>query len=105
MAGLTHTLHKISKTICKERCQETDSKAVYFSTGWGIMPHIQGYISITGKMNICVLPWVSQSPDLNPSERLWDHLGKVVDEIRPTSLPDLKQKLSAAWESIEPEIT
>ena len=56
-------------------------------------------------MNICVLPWASQSPDLNPSERLWDHLEKVVDEIRPTSLPDLKQKLSAAWESIEPEIT
>ena len=102
MAGLTHTLHKI---ICKERCQETDWKAVYFSTGWGTIPHIQGYISITGKMNICVLPWASQSPDLNPSERLWDHLGKVVDEMHPTSLPDLKQKLSAAWESIEPEIT
>ena len=57
------------------------------------------------KMNICVLPWTSQSPDLNPIEHLWDHLGKVVDEMRPTSIPDLKQKLSAAWESIEPAVT
>ena len=57
------------------------------------------------KMNICVLPWAAQSPDLNPIEHLWDHLGKVVDEMRPTSLADLKQKLSAAWESIKPEVT
>lgn len=57
------------------------------------------------KMNICVLPWVAQSPDLNPIEHLWDHLGKVVDEMRPTSLTDLKEKLSDAWESIPPEVT
>lgn len=56
------------------------------------------------KMNICVLPWVAQSPDLNPIEHLWDHLGKVVDEMRPTSLPDLKEKLFAAWKSIQPEV-
>lgn len=57
------------------------------------------------KMNICVLPWVAQSPDLNPIEHLWDHLGKVVDEMRPTSLPDLKEKLFTAWESIQPEVS
>ena len=57
------------------------------------------------KMNICVLPWVAQSPDLNPIEHLWDHLGRVVDEMRPTSLPDLKDKLFSAWESITPIVT
>lgn len=57
------------------------------------------------KMNICVVPLAAQSPDLNPIEHLWDHLGKVVDEMRPTSLADLKQKLSAAWESIKSDVT
>ena len=57
------------------------------------------------KMNICVMPWVAQSPDLNPIEHLWDHLGRIVDEMRPTSLPDLKNKLFSAWESISPKVT
>ena len=57
------------------------------------------------KMNICVLPWVAQSPDLNPIEHLWDHLGRAVDEMRPTSLADLKDKLFSAWNSIAPEVT
>jgi len=56
------------------------------------------------KIDIRVLPWVAQSPDLNPIEHMWDHLGKVVDEMRPTSLPDLKEKRFAAWESIQPEL-
>ena len=57
------------------------------------------------KINICVLPWVAQSPDLNPIEHLWDHLGRVIDEMRPTSLVDLKDKLFSAWKSITPEVT
>ena len=57
------------------------------------------------KMNICVLPWVAQGPDLNPIEHLWDHLGRVIDEMRPTSLVDLKDKLFSAWKSITPEVT
>ena len=57
------------------------------------------------KMNICVLPWVAQIPDLNPIEHLWHHLGRVVDEMCPTSLQDLKDKLFSAWEGIQPEIT
>ena len=55
--------------------------------------------------NICVLPWVAQSPDLNPIEHLWDQLAKKVDEMRPTSLPDLKEKIYSSWESIPPEVT
>lgn len=57
------------------------------------------------KMNIRVLPCVTQSPELNPIEHLWNHLGRVIDEMRPTSIVDLKDKLFLAWKSIAPKVT
>ena len=56
-------------------------------------------------MNITVQSWVAQSPDLNPIEHLWDYLGRVVNEMCPTSFPDLKDNLFSVWKGIQPEIT
>ena len=57
------------------------------------------------KANICVLPRVAQSPDLNPTEHLWNHLANKLDEMRPTSLQDLKEKIFSAWERIHPDFS
>ena len=51
------------------------------------MPHSEGSAFYLGL----------QSPDLNHIEHLWDHLGKVVDEMRPTLLPDLKEPHGKAY--------
>ena len=52
--------------------------------------------------NIPVLPWVGQSPDLNPIEHLWDHLDRQVRRQIP--LPKNKNELIIAvkeeWQNI-----
>ncbi|GFU57186.1 transposable element Tcb2 transposase [Trichonephila clavipes] len=40
---------------------------------------------------VTTLPWISQSPDLSPIERIWDHLGWRVGH--PTSLNELEASL------------
>jgi transposase len=55
--------------------------------------------------SIQVLDWVSQSPDLNPIENLWDHLDRQIRKRKP--LPVSKQELINAaqeeWANISVE--
>ena len=52
--------------------------------------------------NIIVLPWPSQSPDLNPIDYLWNHLDKRVRQRQPPpqTLDQLDQMLQQEWQTI-----
>lgn len=49
-----------------------------------------------------VLPWPSQSADLNPIEDIWSYLKVQIGlrEHRPTSIHDLRQVVLEEWEKI-----
>ncbi|CDQ99646.1 unnamed protein product [Oncorhynchus mykiss] len=49
-----------------------------------------------------VLEWPSQSPDLNPIEKLWEELKKHVRTRRPTNLTQLDQLCQEEWAKIHP---
>ncbi len=49
---------------------------------------------------IKVLPWPSQSPDLNPIENLWDELKRRVHKRRPQNLKDLERFCTEEWSQI-----
>lgn len=55
--------------------------------------------------NVEVLPWPSQSPDLNPIEHLWNEVERRLRQLpeRPTSKEDLWDKLQHVWNRIEPD--
>src|SRR4029434_10925078 len=49
---------------------------------------------------IKVLPWASQSPDLNPIENVWDELKRRVHKCRPRNLKDLERYCMEEWSHI-----
>lgn len=53
--------------------------------------------------DVNVLPWPSQSPDLNPIEHLWNEVERRLRQLpqRPTSKEDLWIKLQEVWNRIE----
>ena len=46
------------------------------------------------------MTWPPQSPDLNPSEMVWDKLDCRVTEMQPTSAQHLWELLQDCWKSI-----
>ncbi|GFR58202.1 transposable element Tcb1 transposase [Elysia marginata] len=52
--------------------------------------------------NVQVLPWPALSPDLNPSEYLWDYFQRRLDcqDHRPQNADDLEHSLRRHWKSI-----
>ena len=50
-----------------------------------------------------MLPWPSQSPDLNPIENLLCVVDKKVKAAAPTNLDQLEKVLEMAWSSIPQE--
>jgi len=44
-------------------------------------------------------PWPGNSPDLNPIENAWDHLKTKLEELKPSSITDLKMKINEVWEN------
>ena len=56
-------------------------------------------IWFTGR-RIKVLPWPSQSSDLNPTENLWDELKRKVHKRRPWNLKDLEKSCMEEWSQI-----
>jgi len=49
---------------------------------------------------ITSLPWPSRSPDLNPIEHLWDHLGRQLQEHPVENLQQLRERLVQEWDAI-----
>jgi hypothetical protein len=53
------------------------------------------------------MDWPAQSPDLNPTEHLWDELERWLCSRpqRPTSLTALATALQEEWAAIPPEMS
>ena len=53
-----------------------------------------------------VLPWPSQSPDLNPIEHLWDEVGRRLRKLTvlPTSPNDLWEQFETVWNEIPVDV-
>lgn len=55
--------------------------------------------------NIDVLRWVSQSPDLNPIENLWNHVKKeIAKRDKPSNKENLWEIVQEVWNSIPIEV-
>uniref|UniRef100_A0AAZ3NY09 Tc1-like transposase DDE domain-containing protein n=1 Tax=Oncorhynchus tshawytscha TaxID=74940 RepID=A0AAZ3NY09_ONCTS len=52
---------------------------------------------------ICLLEWLSQSPDLSPIEMLWHDLKRTVHTRHPKNIADLKQFCKEEWSKIPPD--
>ena len=54
--------------------------------------------------NIKVLPWPSQSSDLNPIENLWEILDKKIRGVNYRNNNELFNALRGAWANLDPAI-
>lgn len=52
---------------------------------------------------VTVLPWPSQSPDLNPIEHLWGDLKKTIGNRKSSNKQQLWEAVKLSWESIPVE--
>ena len=51
------------------------------------------------------LPWVGNSPDLNPIENLWKILKLNIAQYKPSNLTELKRAVIKVWRTeISPEL-
>lgn len=48
-----------------------------------------------------ILKWPPQSPDLNPTELLWDELDRRVRDLKPTNLNSLWDYIKDAWNNMK----
>lgn len=55
------------------------------------------------RQKLTVLPWPANSPDLSPIESLWGIMKKRLRNERPTTIHELKSKISLIWNSITVE--
>lgn len=62
---------------------------------------VQQYLSNKG---VRILPWPSQSPDLNPIENLWSILDYKAKGRQPRNEADLLQMLQDDWAKLDPQI-
>jgi hypothetical protein len=53
-----------------------------------------------------VLPWLAQSPDLNPIEHLWDHIKRRLGEyeVEPKGILELWERVEEEWNKIDAEV-
>lgn len=45
------------------------------------------------------MDWPSQSPDLNVTEAIWDHLWREINKIQPKLQEELWEVLKDSWSS------
>ena len=57
------------------------------------------------RKNINLLPWVPQSPDLNPIEHLWDHIAAQMDNHPCKNIEELKELIFQTWQDIDERVT
>ena len=56
---------------------------------------------LLNRNNVNMLPWPAMSPDVNPNEHIWDHLGrKVRARGNVHNLRDLENALIQEWNNI-----
>lgn len=53
------------------------------------------------RRGIGTIDWPSSSPDLNPIEHVWDHIGRNVQSRRPENLLQLQEMVREEWEKLE----
>ena len=69
---------RIVKRYVKKNGKKLDGMHFIFQQDCAVCHAAKATTEAMQKMNIRVLPWVAQGPDLNPIELLWDNLNKVV---------------------------
>ena len=57
------------------------------------------------RKGITVMPWPSQSPDLNPIEHLWELMKKKLDDRPCKNMVELKEAIFQTWVAITAEET
>ncbi len=53
---------------------------------------------------ICLLPWPSCSPDLNPIENVWAILKRNIEKRNPENLENLKAIIVEEWQNLDQQI-
>ena len=81
--------------------QDNDPKHKAAALMGGSRPPSQGWFAENG---VKVLEWPSQSPDLNPIEHLWAHVGRQLKGKRFRNKDDLFAVLKSVWENISIDI-
>ena len=51
-----------------------------------------------------ILPWVSQSPDLNPIENLWSIIEDMMKDRKPQNEDQLFQCIQTAWDNVPTDL-
>jgi len=95
---LTRNLHESAKKLGLKRRfifqQDNDPKHKSKST-----------MQYLAKNKITVLDWPPQSPDINPIEHLWDHVGREIRKYNISNKTQLADRIIEAWGTVSPEIT
>ncbi|GFX65321.1 transposable element Tcb1 transposase [Trichonephila clavipes] len=62
-------------------------------------PHCANIVDDLQSEDITRMDWLAYSPDLNPTEHVWDMLGRRIDahQTPPTCLPELRRALLDEW--------
>jgi transposase len=50
------------------------------------------------------LKWPSNSPDINPIEKLWSIIKRQVEKRKPKNLNELETFMNDEWQKIDPQI-
>lgn len=63
--------------------------------------HTSGVVKDNFKTKkVRLLDWPSRSPDLNPIEHLWEHIGRQFRDFHPPNKADLFKKIEEIWSEV-----
>jgi hypothetical protein len=58
-----------------------------------------GYLTKESDVELHQMTWPTQSPDLKPTEMVWDELDRRVKEKQPTSAQHMWELIQDCWKS------